>query len=101
MNEEILIEELIRFIAGIERKMSRRELIEYNSIVSSYLLNQDSLMIDRASAKKRLIKGSYLEGYKQSVVDHGCQSFESVDKDWLEEALGEYLDALDKKVNKQ
>lgn len=56
MNEEILIEELIRFIAGIERKMSRRELIEYNSIVSSYLLNQDSLMIDRASAKKSLLK---------------------------------------------
>ena len=96
MNEEILIEELIKFIAKIECDMSRKRLIEYNSIIESYLLSQVQLKDDRESARKKLIKSAYLEGYEQSVLDHGCQSFESVDKEWLEEAFGEYLTDLDK-----
>jgi hypothetical protein len=96
MNETILIEELIKYMAGIERGLSRSKLIEYNSIIESYLLNYDQLKIDRESARKKLIKAAYLEGYEQSVMDHGCQSFKSVDKDWLEEAFDKYLTELDK-----
>jgi hypothetical protein len=96
MNETILIEELIKFMAGIERGLLRSKLIEYNSIIESYLLNYDQLKADRESARKKLIKSAYLEGYEQSVSDHGCQSFESIDKDWLEYAFSEYLTELDK-----
>ena len=96
MNEQILIEELIKFMAGIECKMSRKELVYFNSIVSSYMLNYDQLINDRKAARVRLINSAYSTGYEQSVNDHGCQSFESVDKDWLNQVRGEYLSELNK-----
>lgn len=98
MNETILIEELIKYMAGIENRLSRKKLIEYNSIIESYLLNYDQLKADRKSSREKLIKSAYLKGYEQSVDDHGCQSFKSVDKDWLEDIFNDYLSELDKSL---
>jgi hypothetical protein len=98
MNETILIEELIKFMAGVEPVISRKKLIEYNSIIESYLLSYDQLKEDRKSARIKLIKAAYLEGYEQSVADHGCQSFEGIDKECLEEDFCEYLSELDKNL---